>query len=712
MSTYSTDLRIQLIADGDQAGTWGQTTNTNLGTIIEQAIAGVSGGPATSGTYPAVNFPTDADITLTANNGTVDQARNAVLAVTSTGSLTAQRNIIAPTGASKVYIIKNNTTGGQNVQIKYSTGTGVIVGNGLTALVYGDGTNFNLVSSASGGGSNNTQVQEFTATQGQTVFTLTYTYTPNTNSMLVFVNGSKQIAGVNYTETSNTVITFASGLNAGDLVEAVYGIASSTAVITSANVAYNQGGTGAVDTNVQAKLRETVSVMDFGAVGDGTTDDTAAIQAAINSVSSTGGGTVYLPSGTYKTTVPLIMKVNVALVGSSKGNFQYNVSSSCVINYYGSSQCILIDTTNGSTNVEIRNINIDGTNSSAGTNGIYLHETSGTAGVQNINFYGISVTNFPNYQVYQNGTVFDITWRDCGFSNYSRASSDCYRVGPTGVPGQLTFDHCWFVPVTASTWAFRAETTCDARFIGGTVGPSNIAANGIWASGYLSITETHLEGIGGGIAVKYLGTGAFISPATCFGFTTGIQIGDSTASLAVGWTICSFAPGSTTDILITAGGNRNGTITDVYGSVSNLRWSANGVNEVSIVGTNFGTAAGTFTPVVKGTTTAGTATYSSQLGQYQCFGPATFFTVTVIWTGHTGTGNIYVDGLPRNAGFGLNALSVYSNIPLSTGNVMQTYTTNGKTITLTQRDSSGNVTSVPLPASGTLSLSGSYFTYL
>jgi microcystin-dependent protein len=146
-STYSTNLRTELIGAGDQAGTWGTTTNTSLGSILEQAIAGVSGGPYVSGTYPAVNFPTDADITLTANNGSVDQSRSAVLVVTSTGSLTATRNVIAPASASKVYIIKNSTTGGQSIQIKYATGTAVLIPNGQTYPVYGDGTNFYLASS-------------------------------------------------------------------------------------------------------------------------------------------------------------------------------------------------------------------------------------------------------------------------------------------------------------------------------------------------------------------------------------------------------------------------------------------------------------------------------------------------------------------------------------------------------------------------------------
>ena len=165
-STYSTNLRTELIGSGDQAGTWGTTTNTSLGSILEQAIAGVSGGPYVSGTYPTVNFPTDADLTLTANNGAVDQSRSMVLVITSSGSLTATRNVIAPASASKVYIIKNSTTGGQSIQIKYSTGTGVTIDNGATGIVYGDGTNFNAVAFSNGPGVFTTLTTTSTATIG------------------------------------------------------------------------------------------------------------------------------------------------------------------------------------------------------------------------------------------------------------------------------------------------------------------------------------------------------------------------------------------------------------------------------------------------------------------------------------------------------------------------------------------------------------------
>lgn len=129
-STYSTRLRFELIATGEKSGTWGDTTNTNLGTLIEEAIAGVA----------AVVMASDANYTLTANNGSTDEARRAVLSVTSSASLTATRDVIVPT-QTKLYAVYNNTTGGQSIRVIGASGTGITIPSGKKRLVYHDGTN-------------------------------------------------------------------------------------------------------------------------------------------------------------------------------------------------------------------------------------------------------------------------------------------------------------------------------------------------------------------------------------------------------------------------------------------------------------------------------------------------------------------------------------------------------------------------------------------
>lgn len=126
-STYSPSLRLELMATGDQSGTWGDTTNTNLGTLLEQAITGYLS-----------KAMADTNQTLTNLNGASDEARNMV--VEATGALTAGRNIVVPT-AEKLYLIKNSTTGGFAVTVKTSAGTGVAVYSGQTRWVFCDGTN-------------------------------------------------------------------------------------------------------------------------------------------------------------------------------------------------------------------------------------------------------------------------------------------------------------------------------------------------------------------------------------------------------------------------------------------------------------------------------------------------------------------------------------------------------------------------------------------
>jgi hypothetical protein len=163
-----------------------------------------------------------------------------------------------------------------------------------------------------------------TATAGQTVFTLTtMTYLPGSNSLSVFVDGVNQYgpgAQYAYVETSAATITFASGLHVGALVKFTTTQQQSAGVIDASQVSYDPPFTGSVPTNVEAKLAQIVSVKDFGAVGDGAADDTAAIQAANDAVHTAGGGQVYFPAGTYKTTAQINRSVGVSFIGAGRSN--------------------------------------------------------------------------------------------------------------------------------------------------------------------------------------------------------------------------------------------------------------------------------------------------------------------------------------------------------------------------------------------------------
>lgn len=126
-SSYSTNLKLELMVTGEDSGTWGDNTNNNLGTLIEQAIVG-------SGTVAMA----DANQTISMTNGATATAR--CIVIVCTGVLTAQRNLVVPT-CNKPYVVYNNTTGGFGIQVKTSAGTGIIVPNAKRRFLYADATN-------------------------------------------------------------------------------------------------------------------------------------------------------------------------------------------------------------------------------------------------------------------------------------------------------------------------------------------------------------------------------------------------------------------------------------------------------------------------------------------------------------------------------------------------------------------------------------------
>lgn len=151
--------------------------------------------------------------------------------------------------------------------------------------------------------------QQFSGDGSTVAFTLAADPGAAGNSLSVYISGVYQQRAT-YTVVG-TALTFSAapplGTNNIEVVNYTVGAIGTT---DASLVTYAQGSAGSVSRTVQNRLRETVSVKDFGAVGDGVTDDTAAIQAALDSV-STSGGTVFVPVGTY------ILSSELAITGQS-----------------------------------------------------------------------------------------------------------------------------------------------------------------------------------------------------------------------------------------------------------------------------------------------------------------------------------------------------------------------------------------------------------
>jgi hypothetical protein len=147
-SSYSTDLKLELMVTGENAGTWGTKTNTNLN-LLQQAIAGYQDVSIAGGAQTTALVMTDA---------TISNARNAVLKFS--GTITGNQVVTMPDGIEKTYILYNGTTGAFTVQFKTASGTGPTFSTTDKGfkLVYSDGTNVTDVPLGVPGGSN-TQIQ-------------------------------------------------------------------------------------------------------------------------------------------------------------------------------------------------------------------------------------------------------------------------------------------------------------------------------------------------------------------------------------------------------------------------------------------------------------------------------------------------------------------------------------------------------------------------
>ena len=297
-STY-TPLGVELQATGENAGTWGTKTNTNL-QIIEQ----ISGG------YTAVNFGSDADVTLSVSDGSTGAAlAHRVLEFTSSGSLTATRNATIPLDVQQFYILKNSTTGSQSITFKYVSGSGdsVTVANGTTVIAYAkadDGTNPNIDSVSIG---------DVTLTGTETLTNKTLT-SPKIGTSILDTNGN-ELAKVTATSSAVNEFTIANAATGSGPT------LSSTGGDTNIDINVTPKGTGDV-----VLAGDTVKVGDAGAAATLTSNGAGALTVttggAADLVLSTNSGT---NSGT------------VTITDAANGNITFAPNGTGVVQISGNS---------------------------------------------------------------------------------------------------------------------------------------------------------------------------------------------------------------------------------------------------------------------------------------------------------------------------------------------------------------------------------------
>jgi len=200
-STYSSDLKLELMTTGEKSGTWGTITNTNL-QQLEQAASG----------YIEVDVASS-DVALSLANGAVSNGKNLYFKLT--GTLTANRTITMPDSAERVFIVEDATSRSSSnytLTIKTVSGTGVTLPVASTSLVYSDGTNVNLGLQHKG---YITPSQAYTAVAGDQVLvdtsgsgigapvTITLPASPSVGNEVTLIDSGNNLASNNLTVARN-----------------------------------------------------------------------------------------------------------------------------------------------------------------------------------------------------------------------------------------------------------------------------------------------------------------------------------------------------------------------------------------------------------------------------------------------------------------------------------------------------------------------------
>ena len=301
-NSTSASLKLTVQATGENSGTWGQITNTNL-LILEQAIGGYQSVGITSGA------------TLTFSNGAISNGKNAVLKLT--GTIGGAVNVTIPDSIEKTFIVDNGTTGAYTVTFKTTSGSGVTwaAADKGTKMVYSDGTNVVDTAFTDLSSDFSPQLSADLDANGKNI-------TIDTSTGIIDENGNQQIT---FSTTGSAVNEFTVANAATTNPPAL----SVTGGDTNIDMNLTPKGTGRVTFNGQGKIQSVAEKVTTAAVGTtGTVNYDVLTQAVLNHTTDAAGNFTVNFRGDGSSSLDSIMdtgeSVTLAFIVKQGGTPYYN----------------------------------------------------------------------------------------------------------------------------------------------------------------------------------------------------------------------------------------------------------------------------------------------------------------------------------------------------------------------------------------------------
>jgi hypothetical protein len=504
----------------------------------------------------------------------------------------------------------------------------------------------------------------------------------------------------------------------------------------SASIGFLQAGSGAVARTVQARLRDHVSVKDFGAVGDGETNDKAAIVLAIAAsknlffpagtyyLGTTSGGEHLLPINgaggrvSIKTDGVVKFLTETTASGSAGSIFRITNANGVVIDHIEGEDtghdfttttgvCLLnIASTDGYpvTNINIGSLKGYHVNAALRTSGLFADRVSNInigAVYCNECYYGVNL-QYQGDNVHIGALYFNAGQRSLFGYGARDVRAKVYSTNARAGSADLLINAEYNQLVETEDW--EIEYTCRTPVNSSALvqmkahGETSKIINNIRI--HFDVVSTTAANV---FEVRAYDSGTTENTSTTNNVFSNIHFTGYISSTSSTWfniycqpSTKGFLDINESLILTSAGASNTGKISANFRTYFKL-WGG-----------------GAFTPALVGTSSAGAASGGAETGTYYISKGRCFFTLALTWTGHTGTGNFQINGLPVASRSGAQSVQpcavVYSNLAVGSGQeVGAAVLANTQYVTLYAMDQAGGaVALIPVEAAGSLYITGSY----